>query len=332
MRRGYRVIRDCDVLSLLNGFNTWAEYRHRRVSRLLRSHGIKSDAMLDGRKLIEIEKALQTSGARVLLNECWIATPEVIATLATRFPQVQFVNLSHAGPSNFVPHIGYEEKHLEFMLMAAQFPNVWYGTVMDSMTRPPQSKVIVLPNTLEDPGIDSPPREPGMPLRLSLVARACVWKNWPAMTQAIEIVARQTPVTVGVGTPEPKLMMPFRHQMELAGATTWDIPWGDWRTYQQMIAHGVDIGVQVSLAESFNSVAAEHMLLGKPVVGSSVIKYLPTTWQADPGDPGDIAAVILNLAHRLDYFREISREIALDIGRTNERTFVKNLTKLLQIP
>ena len=332
MRRGYRVIRDCDVLSLLNGFNTWAEYRHRRVSKLLRSHGIKFDAMLDGRKQIEIEKALQTSGARVLLNECWIAKPEVIASLASKFPGVQFVNLSHAGPSNFVPHIGYEEKHLEFMLMAAQFPNVWYGTVMDSMVRPPQAKVIELPNTLENPFIDPPRRDHSMPLRLSIVARACVWKNWPAMIQGIEIVARRIPVIVGIGTPDPDPVEPFRRQLELAGASTWRIPWGDWRTYQGMIAHGVDIGIQVSLAESFNSVAAEHMLLGKPVVGSSVITYLPKTWQADTGDPGDIARVILNHSHNLDAKAEIAQDIARELARRNERTFVKNLTKLLQIP
>ena len=53
---------------------------------------------------------------------------------------------------------------------------------------------------------------------------------------------------------------------------------------------GVNIGVQISLSETFCFAAADLLSLGIPLVGSKAITYIPAEWQvADEGDPCEVA-------------------------------------------
>ena len=55
----------------------------------------------------------------------------------------------------------------------------------------------------------------------------------------------------------------------------------------------VDIGLQVSLSETFNIVAADLVSNNIPVVGSHEISWLSRFFKADPNSSSDIAAALL---------------------------------------
>ena len=49
--------------------------------------------------------------------------------------------------------------------------------------------------------------------------------------------------------------------------------------------------LQPSFTESFNVVTADGIAEGVPTVTSEAIDWVPSTWQADPDDAGDVACV-----------------------------------------
>jgi hypothetical protein len=76
-----------------------------------------------------------------------------------------------------------------------------------------------------------------------------------------------------------------------------------WIPHKEFIAliKQMDIGMQVSLSETFNIVAADFVNNDIPVVGSSEIEWLPYLYKADPHSANSIANTLL-FAYR---FRKI---------------------------
>lgn len=64
----------------------------------------------------------------------------------------------------------------------------------------------------------------------------------------------------------------------------------DWESHDSFIklVKKMDVGMQVSLTESFNIVAADFVTAGVPIVGSPEIEFLAAAFQADPTSMEDI--------------------------------------------
>jgi hypothetical protein len=59
------------------------------------------------------------------------------------------------------------------------------------------------------------------------------------------------------------------------------LPWLSHAEFLETVAH-MDIGLQVSLSESFNMIAADFVSVGVPLIGSPAVRWLPAISQANP--------------------------------------------------
>lgn len=322
----------CDVLSVFFfNFPSWVDARGIRLGAFLSKRGISHDFLFTRHDRCEqdIAEAIERSGCKVFINELCVTRPEVIGALARRFPGVQFVSLNHGAPNLLVFQSDWQDRTFNQLLLSSREPNVFFGTVMpaDRFDDVTGAKVVELPNFIDLPEVFVPPRE-DRPLSLSVVGRRDVVKGTPAAISTICRLARNRPdlsaLIVSNGFDEADKAK-LAHENVRASF----VEWGDWRAMLDLVAGSVDIGLQYSLTESFNLVALEHLALGKPVVGTRAIEYLPRAWQINPQDPSEGARLVERLFGDLDKHAAKAREIAAKVSRSKNRTFVKNLESLL---
>lgn len=100
-----------------------------------------------------------------------------------------------------------------------------------------------------------------------------------------------------------------------------------WMEHDQFceLCKTMDVGLQVSFTETFNIVAADHILNGVPMVGSKEIPWISEKYQADPCDAMDIKnkisyAIESDPASQLSELKEYIKK--------SEHIWVDSLTKL----
>lgn len=300
-----------DVLSILGVFPTWVACRGHRQRQFLAARGIRH-GWTHAANLETLAGEIAARNPRVVLNEVWRVDPATMAALASRFPATQFVALTHATPAWI--STDRPEDHYAFLRLAREQSNCHYGTVMtvDRVAAPPGTKVVSLPNLCTIPeGL--PDREDGPPT-VSLVARDNqAIKQWGGSIAAVEIAARRIPdLHVLVGSPalrdgaEPHLA----HLQEL-GIPTIRAGWGAWKSYLDTVARYVDVHLTATLSESFCLVPLEHCLLGRPVVGTPAIEWLPERWRRNPQNPAALASTLVS--HFEDYAASSAK--ALGVAR-----------------
>jgi hypothetical protein len=96
-----------------------------------------------------------------------------------------------------------------------------------------------------------------------------------------------------------------------------------------MVAEKVDVGLQVSFTESFNFVALDHLQVGKPVIGSSAIRFLPARWQASVDDPRDIANRLLRVLRRYPIESRRALRYAKRKAQASNAAFLETIDSLL---
>lgn len=70
------------------------------------------------------------------------------------------------------------------------------------------------------------------------------------------------------------------------------VPWLNHEDFLNVINEKIEVGIQVSLTETFNIVAADHINCNVPVVTSPEITFISSFYHADPHDVNDIARKI----------------------------------------
>lgn len=102
----------------------------------------------------------------------------------------------------------------------------------------------------------------------------------------------------------------------------------DWLTYEEFIhlTRTMDIGMQVSLSETFNIVAADCVSNDIPMVGSREIKWLPAMFCADPNSTDDIAKTLgfawTQPGYMLRKLSNVNLGIHNSNAKKNWRTFI----------
>lgn len=328
----------CQVLTVLGtALASWTQFRGVAVKQLLADHGIAHSWTHYGSEStlgIQIER----SQCSLVINELWTIPATVVNNLATRFPGVRFVNMNHSSPS-FMVHLDRPvsiARRMELLeqydQLAAIHPNVYHGTVMGvDRFELNGSKVVSIPNPIRTP----PPVPARMPdpklLSLSLICRFCPMKNLVGQVAAVRMVAKERAVSLLIMTTYNPGMDRFVRDLRVAGVNTTVLEWDTWENVMHLIGLYVDIGLQVSLSESLNMVALEHMMLGKPVVGSQAIEYIPHEWQANPQDPGDIAGKILTHSACLGARGAEAKTIADRVCKENNQRFLTSIQSLLEL-
>ena len=323
----------CDVLSVFfNHFPTWIDTRGNRLGDFLRRNGIEHDFFFTRHETSEqdIEKAIEASKCKVFFNELAVTRPHIIEALAVKFPSVKFVSIYHAAPNYSSDTADWKERTFGALLSSARHSNVFAATVMpaDRFNDFKGAQVISLPNFFELPeGIDVPPRG-DRPFTLSVVGRRDVVKGTGA---AISTLCRlhQERDDIAALLISNQFADAERARIAYEKVNASFVKWGDWQGYLQLIANTVDVGLQYSLTESFNLIALEHLSLGKPVIGSHAIEYLPKAWQINPQDPKAGAVVADKIFDNLEKESEKAKRLASRISRKINKEFLTNLKRLL---
>lgn len=320
-----------DVLSILGVFPTWVACRGHRQRQFLASHGIRH-GWTHAAHLGPLSREISDRNPRLVLNEVWRVDPGTMASLAARFPAIQFVALTHATPAWISTERAAD--HYAFLRLAREQSNCHYGTVMtvDRVVAPRGTKVVSLPNLCTIPqGLSG--REAGPPT-VSLVARDNQSiKQWGASIAAVEIAARRIPdLHVLVGAPALRDgAAPHLDHLQEIGIPTIRAGWGSWRSYLSTVARHVDVHLTATLSESFCLVPLEHCLLGRPVVGTPAIEWLPGRWQRNPQDPADLASTLVS--HFEDYSAAAAKAIgvARNVAEKNHRHLRATFENLLGV-
>lgn len=318
-----------DVLSILGLFPSWIAYRGHRQREFLARHGIRhgwSHASDEAGLAEEIERRRP----RVILNEVWCAPANVVATLARRYPETQFVGLTHATPAFIATDAPM--RHYEFLRLAREFPNCHYATVMpaDRVIAPQGAKVVSLPNFCELPK-NLPVRDGGPPT-VSIIGRDNQGsKNWGGAVAAVELAARSiSDLHVIAGSPELHgKASPHMEHLEMVGIPVIRMGWiARWR-YLELLARSVDAHLTATLAESFGLVPLEHCLLGRPVTGTPALEWLPPAWQRNAQDPADLANCLLGQLENKKASSAEAIKAAEAVAKENHARLIDALERLL---
>ena len=167
-----------------------------------------------------------------------------------------------------------------------------------------------LPNVvsaLPSSGLPTPPRRsprpPRQPVEIGLFCSPHEYHRKNVLTSLLAVASLASPYRLHLNGLSADAH--YRGWLKRLGIHWVDHGWMTRADYLNTIA-GLDIGLQVSFTESFNYVAADHILSGVPVVVSemvAVMRELPASVRRPfvvltPDEPGAIATMISTLTGR----------------------------------
>lgn len=331
-KKAITTLSECDVVSVFfYNFETWLDARGKRFGEFLAKYGISHDFMLS--ELVnaerDIARAIERTNCKIVINELCVAPPAIVERLARRFSAVKFISLGHAAPCYESASFNHSDRLFAHQVLSTRAENVYFGTVMsrNRFADVTGSKVVELPNFIDMPAIESPPQVI-RPLSLSMIGRQDVVKGQPSAISALARLSKSREIHAFITTSKEAQVGIAKLVHE--GVSHTFLKWGDWRKMLNNVANFVDIGIQLSLTESFNLVAIEHMTLGKPVVGTVAIEYLPKSWQANPQDPESAVKAIEMIANNYDRESKRAKTIAEKVAGKCNKTLIKNLKQLIK--
>lgn len=324
----------CTVLSVLSGGDDqWTAYRGQRFGAWLRTRcDIEHGWCYNGDAAWLAEEA-RLRGARIIISEAQVIPCATVADLVDLLPAVKIIHLLHGVPAwcaSASPAQTYGA-----IRQSREMGNVFVGTVSDpsAMTWLTGAKVVHLPNPIEVPDelhLGDPLKRTlsGETLCVSLIARPSPVKNWGGMLAALGILARRRPIRALIAGRDTPL-----HREHLAYLADLDVdaelmPFGDWSNMLHHVSRNVHVGLACGYSDALNLIAAEHCLMGIPVVGSPALDWLPASWIASPQDPEGMA----DIAERHARDRKagmIGRKIVAATAAKNAKTLTLNLHTLL---
>ena len=264
-------------------------------------HVTIADAGPTGPALRFVESLTTAPGTQLLVVGGWAdAYDPLVDAAAARGIRVAVYWTSTGGQSE----MGRERDQLETVLADRRLYARWFvhAPLAASLERACRG-VGVMPNLLP-PG-PAPrarlPRRRGTPLRVGLFCSPHEYHRKNVLNSLLAVAQLGDRAQLHVnGASKPGGYVAW---LERLGIGYVEHGWMDDATYGEVV-RGLDVALQASFAESFNYVAAEHLLCGVPVVGSPmvpVIAMLPARLRRaltvdNPDDPLAIAARIRALA------------------------------------
>jgi hypothetical protein len=258
----------------------------------------------------------------VAVHAPWIPT-ENLAAMATEFPNTTFTVTSHSN-FGFLAADPHAVKLLrEVVELQEMTSNVFVGGNCKRFTDAASDmwgvEVAWLPNIYPVPATAASPRPPwpGDSLRLGLFGAARILKNGLTAAAAAVLLAERlrvpTELYVSTGAEAEGTNRALTELTDnVPNLTLVRTGWLPWTKFRSLVSN-MHVLLQPSFTESFNVVTADGVAEGVPTVASEAIDWVPSTWQADPDDAGDVARVA-------EYLLKSPR--AVDDGRAALRAYV----------
>jgi hypothetical protein len=317
----------CNCLIFLHETNVqWTETRGELVSEYLKARGVPTDIVAKTQPTIEfIRDQISRHCPRLVINRAFVLEPGMVEVLAKDNPSIKFLTVCHSSQPHLLLSRDFLGTQNRFLTLRHKYHNCWYGLVDERMPLG-RDKIAHVPNVMDTGILDRFKKQGklGSPVRFSITGRMDMIKNFPNQILALTSI-KNSMLHLMVRDSTGGL----EGMADQLGVKRSSASWMDWQKYLKFIRDNVDIGLQASFSESFNYVAAEHLYLGKPVVGSPAIRYLPPDWQANPDDPTDIARVCGLITSNYDAASRRASKIGATVAERTNNQFMKSIKELL---
>tara|TARA_B100000809_G_C15131280_1_gene528529 strand:+ start:1057 stop:2244 length:1188 start_codon:yes stop_codon:yes gene_type:complete len=306
----------------------WLETRGELVGQLLEKNGHTAFiATMQTRRLDELQEIIDTLNPRIIVNRAFFVNQDIIGQAARKNRGTRFVTVNHSSYAYTHASDNWIRQQAASIELAHELPNVFCAHVDERNIHGQLGlrRCIYFPNVVTQPEATARPlAQMDRPL-VTIAGRLHLVKNQLQQMMAVRMVRDARALLVMKADDElPRLAA------DSIGLDYDLVPWLRWRAWHELLAERVAVGMQASFSESFNYVALEHMQLGRPVVGSTAIRYLPAEWQADADSPAAMAAV---LRSHLDNWAERSEQaidIAGQVMKRNNAAFLDTVAQLLK--
>lgn len=84
-------------------------------------------------------------------------------------------------------------------------------------------------------------------------------------------------------------------------------PWLEHKEFVEYCSKKIDLGMQLSISETFNTVAADYVHAGVPVLGSLEIDWLPDDSKCNATDYGKANIVVKDVLQNYEHFARINK-------------------------
>jgi hypothetical protein len=260
-------------------------------------HEVSED--LPSPKSDDLRRRIQ-AGVKLVINHGFVFAADQFVRIAREFPRIAFVAVNHCALNHTLNSPQVWPGICAYRAAMPTLPNLWLGEpdwlscLADLFPASIRGRVVWWPNPVALP--PSPATVRPDPPCILLACRSDVVKALPSQLCGMALAQRQRPslrcvLSLANGS-APKLI-------EATGGRIETAKYADAAGWARRLREEVSVAMQASMAESFNYVALDALGWGRPVVGSSAIRYLPPAWTCNPNDPRQIAAMILE--HLDDY-------------------------------
>ena len=318
------------VYGIRHPSKSWYDLCGNIPAKLLADNGITAVVESLNNDKIHTRDLIADHKPKIFINVAMALSHSFVHELAELFPDTKFVTVNHSSQAHLVSTANWIPQQLGHLLAMRERANCYFATpdernVLHALTDDP--KCLHMPNVVRP--IEPAIKPLGDIVGLSLVGRWDSLKNIPNQIIASGLANKvlQCKVT-GCFYREQKQIMSALTR--LAGVDYRSFPWGSIENYTKMLRDTIDIGLQVSFTESFTFVALEHLMSGKPVVGSQAVRYLPAKWQAKSDDAEDIARIILEITDDYDNAAKEAAEIGASYAKKCNAKFIGTIQTLLE--
>jgi len=304
---------------------SWLETRGGHVVEYLAENGTPAVVECIEETAEALAGVIRVRRPKVVINRAFFFAATVIEQVAMEFSEVQFLNVNHSSYAYTQTNARWMKEQAESIRLAGQLDNCWFGHVdeRDIFGKLGLPRCLWFPNVVTLPPLaaNAQPANLSDPV-CSLAGRWHMVKN---QTQQLLGMALADVRALVVSKKETGIIEQFANSI---GLRVEIIPWGSWEKWNKVIARRVAIGMQASFSESFNYVALEHLMAGRPVVGSSAIRYLPQAWQADADSPEDIARVIRWILDNYIQASQQARDVAEVVTARQNAAVLEQLDRI----
>ena len=309
----------------------WWETRAEFVVDQLRSAGISACAVaVRSGSVSDVESLIERHQPKLLLNRAMLIPAATVRKLATRNRSIRFATVCHSSYGSMSQGVNWRSDLADSIANARRQKNVYFAHVdeRNQLSRLFNSeKFIHLANVVKTPA-RMRPRQPADTGVASLICVPRDLKNVTTQLLGAALAAKQRPLRLHVSLrgDEPGWLFPL---VDSLGLNARFVRWSDWSGHMETLAEEIDVGLQASFTESFNYVGLEHLLCGKPVVGSPALRYLPKEWQADPDDADSIAALIVDHFTQWDMRHQLATRIGAEVAARCNAQFIEQIERML---
>lgn len=259
--------------------------------------------------------------AMVVIEALWV-TPEKLAELARRYPNVKFIVRVHSE----LPFLVNEGMAMQWLIEYCQYEHVYvafnsartYGDFLHVAEHRAQADhVLYLPNYYP---IRKKTRSKKWKVRFGcsdVIRLGCFGALRPMknqLTQAIAAIAfakkhelclefhiNATRFDDENALPVLKNIRALFARMDQTYFRLVEHPWLAHEDFMRLVGT-MDMGLQMSLTESFNNVSADFTHAGVPVIVSPQIAWMPALYHADPTSVLSIVAAMERVMQHSTYF------------------------------